>query len=279
MWTVERPLFDAGETFKICISRIRDVELHKRLVSVHATIAAASSDYEQKANACSLNLIATSESVDGVITKAEMVKIYDQRMAGKGGPGRPIYDQIKLLPKGDRCPFCDQRNVSTLDHILPKTLYPSLAVTPLNLVGACMECNKIKLSKAPKNADEVILHPYFDDITAVRWLAAQVVRQSPCAIVFDIARPESWDDTTYVRARSQFTLLELPSLYSSEAARELANIRHNLQTHFEAGGATAVQHELVRQWRSRRTNRLNSWQTAMYEAIAQDSWFVGGGFG
>ncbi len=44
------------------------------------------------------------------------------------------------------------------------------------------------------------------------------------------------------------------------------------------GMAPAVRHELIRQWQSRREHRLNSWQTAMYNAIAHDDWFCGGGF-
>jgi hypothetical protein len=278
MWTVEQPNFDAGTTFEICISRVRNAELRRRLTSVGPTIAAAAVNYEAMAEAKTLNLVAASESVAGVVTKAEMVQVYDQRMAGKGGPGRAIYDRIKLLPDGDRCPFCDQRNISTLDHILPKTRYPCLAVMPLNLVGACMECNKAKSSLEPQNPEQVVLHPYFDDITASQWLVADVVQQTPCAIVFDIVRPPNWDNVTEARAKAQFGILGLPYLYSSEAGRELANIRHNLRAHFDAGGAAAVQHELMRQWRSRRANRLNSWQTAMYETIANDTWFCNGGF-
>ena len=215
----------------------------------------------------------------GIVTKEEMVKIYDQRMAKKSAPGRAMYDHLMMLPKGDRCPFCDQRNVSTLDHILPKTQYPSLAVTPLNLVGACMECNKVKHSRSPKSAEEVVLHPYFDDISGDKWLVAKVVQTNPCAIIFDVVRAPGWDDVTEARARAQFTLFRLPYLYSSEAARELANIRCNLQTHLDNGGSVAVQEELLRQWSSRRSNRLNSWQTAMYEAISNDTWFCSGGFG
>jgi hypothetical protein len=158
MWTVERPSFDAAETFKTCISRIGDPAFRQRLMTVVPDIEAAADDYELKADGRTLNLISTSNSVGGIVTRDEMIKVYDQRMAGRKGPGRAIYDQIKLLPKGDRCPFCDQRNVSTLDHVLPKTLYPSLAVAPLNLVGMCMECNKAKLSLAPRRCPAFLLN-------------------------------------------------------------------------------------------------------------------------
>jgi hypothetical protein len=214
----------------------------------------------------------------GAVTADELVAVYDQRMAGKSGPGRGIYDHIKMLPKGDRCPFCDQRNVSTLDHVLPKAEYPSLAVAPLNLVGACMECNNVKKNLAPINAVDVVLHPYFDDITGTQWLKASVVQQIPCALTFSVVPPPAWSATLTARAINQFSLLGLASLYSSEAARELANIRHNLAQHFGAGGAAAVKAELTRQWHSRRMSSTNSWQTAMYEAISRDDWFCDGGF-
>ena len=93
----------------------------------------------------------------GSVTTDEMVSVYDQRMAGKKGPGRHVYDAIKLLPKQGICPFCDHRPVSTLDHLLPKRLFPALAVTPDNLVGACADCNKTKLAFAPAAAEEVFL--------------------------------------------------------------------------------------------------------------------------
>lgn len=278
MWKVDRPSLSADETFKACISRIRRSGLRRRLESVEPTVVAAEKDYEQKASARALNLVTPSASVGGIVTKDEMVKVYDQRMAAKRGPGRAIYDQIKLLPLGDRCPFCGQRNVSTLDHILPKAHYPVLAVTPLNLVAACAECNKAKLSRIPKTAVEVMIHPYFDDITNEQWLVARLIRTSPCAFVFDISPPTAWDTLTESRVRQQFSLLGLSDLYASEAAQELANIRHNLQMHLQAGGSTAVGNELRRQWHSRRAYRINSWQTAMYQAAASDSWFCGGGF-
>lgn len=277
MWPVERPEINAGETFRICINRVQDAFLRQKLMSVGPMIEAAAAEYEMKATVGELHLIPTAASV-GIITKDEMVKVYDQRMAHKKGPGRGIYDHIKLLPKGDRCPFCDQRNVSTLDHILPKAMYPALSVVPINLVGACLECNKVKLSATPTTSDDTILHPYFDDISHEQWLKAQVNQQSPCAVVFRVVPPAEWSTVTANRTRSEFKLLKLSSLYSSEAAREISNIRFNLQMHFDSGGADAVRDELLRHWRSRRENRLNSWQTAMYEALSHDVWFYSGGF-
>ncbi len=64
-------------------------------------------------------------------------------------------------------------------------------------------------------------------------------------MIFRVEAPHSWPADLTIRVRHQFDIFGLPSLYSSEAAREISNIRHNLQTHFDAGGTGAVQNELM----------------------------------
>src|SRR5438128_1338097 len=123
MWKIDSPIYQAGETFSICISRIRDAELRGRLEGIRPNIEAASLDYQVKASDASLHLIEPADNVAGSVTGKEMKAVYELRMAKKEQPGRQIYDKIQLLPKNDRCPYCDQRNVSILDHVLPKAHY------------------------------------------------------------------------------------------------------------------------------------------------------------
>jgi len=269
---------DAGETFATCISRVQNPKMRRCLTEIRPNIVSAAADYVQRAENAELHLIHPLATI-GAVPGNEMVKTYNGRMAKKEQPGRPIYDRIKLLPKNDRCPFCDHRNVSTLDHILPKQLYPFFAVTPVNLVGCCADCNKLKLAVAPTNAFDTILHPYFDDVTTHQWLAAQVIESAPAALTFHVAEVDEWDDALNARIAHQFELLGLADLYSSQAACETANIKANLQLHFDAGGAPAVRSELESQWASRQLNQLNSWQTATYGALANSDWFCDGGFG
>lgn len=214
----------------------------------------------------------------GAVPGSEMVKTYDRRMAKKGQPGRPIYDLIKLLPDLDRCPFCDHRNISTLDHILPKTQYPIFAVTPVNLVGACTDCNKAKLNISPTCAGDTVLHPYFDRVSDQQWLMAEVVQPAPAALTFHVVDVDEWDDALNARIAHQFKVLKLADLYSRQAARETTDIRLNLQRHYDYGGLAVVRAELRRQWESRKANRVNSWQTATYKALAESDWFCNGGF-
>jgi hypothetical protein len=277
MWRVERPNLDVGETFKKCISRVKNPAIRLALAGILPAIEAASADYVVKAENAELHLIPPMGAIGGV-QGSEMVKTYEGRMAKKGQPGRPIYDKIKLLPENDLCPFCDHRNISTLDHVLPKKYFPIFSVTPLNLVGCCGDCNKVKLEAIPSCASDTVLHPYFDDVTNREWLVAKVVAQAPAALTFHVANVVEWDEALNKRIAHQFNLLGLADLYSNQAARELTNIRQNLQRHYEFDGLDAVRKELVYQCQSRQANRINSWQTATYKALAESNWFCDGGF-
>ena len=277
MWPVEHPDLDAGETFATCISRVQDKTVRGRLTAIRPNIEAAANDYVKKAKTGNLHLIQQMETIDGV-SGQELVKTYDSRMAKKGQPGRLIYDQIKLLPDGDRCPFCDHRNVSTLDHFLPKQRYPIFAVAPINLVGACRECNTAKSNVTPISEDDTLLHSYFDKVNEQQWLFARVARRIPAALIFYVSAVAGWSDILNARIAHQFDLLGLAALYASQAAREITDIRQNLQQHFDNGEAAAVRAELRRQRKSRQANRVNSWQTATYQALAESDWFCDKGF-
>ena len=279
MIRLDRPSLDAKEVFTTCISRVRDAGLKLRLIGVTDDVVAASDEFDVLAPQTRLHEIARQLTVGGSVTAAEMEAVYTQRMAKKGAPGRDAYDELfNSAPQG-RCPLCDQRTVSTLDHHLPKTRYPALAVAPLNLVPACADCNKAKLTSSPANANEETLHPYFDDIQDDRWLQARVIRQDPVTVRFRVEAPLHWDVVLASRVALHFETLGLGALYSAQAADELLNIRHQLQALHAAGGRELVRLEMADRAHSCRQARLNGWRTATFEAFALSEWFCDEGFG
>lgn len=70
------------------------------------------------------------------------------------------------------CPACGEAGKpNTLDHYLPKSLYPHFCVTPLNLFPMCDACQRQKLDKTGSAAEpRFFLHPYFDVFVAERVL-------------------------------------------------------------------------------------------------------------
>lgn len=70
------------------------------------------------------------------------------------------------------CPMCGSFHRGTLDHLLPQGGYAAFAVFSLNLVPACKCNSKRQETLIGPNANERILHPYFDDCLAERLFEA-----------------------------------------------------------------------------------------------------------
>lgn len=68
-----------------------------------------------------------------------------------------------------RCPICDcsfAYSQVTLDHILPKSKFPFLSITPINLVPTCYNCNMRKNDGIPSK----VLNPYFHGFSPFDYL-------------------------------------------------------------------------------------------------------------
>jgi hypothetical protein len=277
MWKLERPVIDAGSTYRTCISRVKNALLKVRLEAMEPRVIEASTAFEAAAATATLHTLARSALV-GRVTSAEMSDVYTYRLAKKGAAGRAIYDELMAAPAHGRCPLCGQQFVSTLDHHLPKAYYPALAVAPLNLVPACADCNKAKIDAVPRNSTDETLHPYFHDVENDLWLKASVVEAEPAALRFYVERHEDWDDVMTARVLRHFKMLGLARLYAAQAAEELLSIRHELTGLFEEAGVVAVREQLFDRAASCRHARVNSWRTATYEALWNNDWFCEGGF-
>jgi hypothetical protein len=277
MWTVPLPQLDPRQTFETCIGGMRDAELQQRFQAATLLITQASVDYEVAANSNLLYTIPSGNEV-GLVSAKEMSALYDDRMVPMSSPGRAAYDLLLSAPKYGTCPLCGVRTVSTLDHHLPKAHYPAYAVNPMNLVAACQDCNKAKSNKIPTTASEETLHPYFDNIDNERWLMAEVLNTAPAALRFFVQGPTTWSATLASRVQNQFDMLHHGKYYPLYAASELASIRSGLLKLLIAGGQAAVKDQMTERAESCKADRLNSWRTAMYEALAASDWFCGGGF-
>jgi hypothetical protein len=252
--------------------------LKARLSAATATIATASAAFDRSAQNHALHQIAPQNIVAPDVTVAEMEKVYTQRMAKLGAPGRYVYDAIVAVPEHGKCPLCTLRTVTTLDHHLPKAHFPVLAVAPLNLIPACSDCNKAKLAAVPTTPEEVGLHPYYDDLGDEAWLAARVVETRPAALRFSVAPPAAWDAILSARVVLHFKTLGLAALFASEAADELVNIRYRLTQIMNSDPHNGVRTELDRRAQSCAAAQPNRWRTAAYRAWHASDWFCAGGF-
>jgi hypothetical protein len=276
MRRLNRPPFAVREALSLCIQSIRDRELTDRLALIADQVEAAESAYVLRGDQEELFLIPQTLGIGG-ITVNEMKRVYKDTFA-KSARTRNIYDKIKKLPVNDICPMCGQRTVSSLDHYLAQSLHSALVIAPINLVPACSDCNKAKLDAQPLTVAEQTLHPYFDNVDYDAWLYAVVEETNPASLRFFPEPPANWPQAKRERVLNHFRTFGLGALYASHSGVELTNIQYGLQRIAERGTAEDIRAELKRRAESAEAAHINSWQTAMYYALAESDWFCAGGF-
>lgn len=267
------PNDDAIVVFETCIGRVKDADLKRRLQSCSEEIGEAAEEFNQKAALAELHTIEAKDNVANAVSVDEMKKVYTGRMAKKLAPGRIYYDRIMALPEHGRCPLCSQRVVSTLDHHLPKAHFPSLAVSPLNLIPSCQDCNKTKSEEIPRNSEQETLHPYYDDVDSFSWVKAKLEESIPVVVEFYVDPPQNCDGVLKERLKHHFRTFELAALYSSHAAEELASIEYIARKIFEDGGSNELERFLKDAAESRKQVNMNSWQAALYTCLHESEWF------
>lgn len=277
MRKLDLPTIAVKDTLAACVDGVSSVNLKQRIRAVEPALLAAEKNYLEQGKNGELYSIPIAEDVAGQVSGDEMKALYTQYLVPEKKPGRDFYNKLKSAPKHSICPLCGQRVVSTLDHYLAKAKHPALTITPANLVPACADCNKIKLAAQATQASEQTLHPYFDNVEGEQWLKATVVETAPPAVQFFVDTPDIWDAVLRQRVKKHFDDFELAPLYGTQAAVELTNIADS-HVHLKATcGSDAIRQHLLLQAASRRRAHLNSWQTALYTALADSAWFCESG--
>ncbi|MFD0123829.1 MULTISPECIES: HNH endonuclease [Streptomyces] len=276
MKPLPKPVLDARTVYTTCISKARPAKSKARLKGLEDLVAAAAADYEQAAATAALHTLGhlknqpDGDDEDATANK-DLTSCYTSRMARKRSVGRTLYEQLLAAAKG-LCPLCGHGYANTLDHNLPKATYPLLAVTPANLVPACLTCNHAKGEDAPASAAEQTLHPYFDDITSHAWLAARLTAPPEPGVFFYVDPHPDWTPILTARVKQHFRTFKLGKLYSAQVGTELAALNDYLRGKPYAAIVDELQH------RAASHGNRNTWQAALYRALAASPWYVRSGY-
>lgn len=273
MRSVPKPDFYTDEVLLKCISNYQDETLVSRFKHSKEEILEWENILKEKIKSNAVYTIDEDNCIPQNISKEEMIKLYNDKFSKQGQPGRFYYDSLMDLPKHGLCPLCGYRPVDSIDHYLPKAKFPALSITPLNLIPACLGCNKRKSEAKPNTAEEEFLHPYFDNIEDDLWLYSEFEEKLPLTVLFSVKPYESWDDITKERVRKHFKRFHIGQLYSSYASAELSEKIYSFKKLFDDGGASALKNELLKEIESFQYAQVNSWKIAMYTALCNSEWF------
>ncbi|WP_369272582.1 HNH endonuclease signature motif containing protein [Streptomyces sp. R11] len=293
MLRVVPPTFCTQEAYRLCLSATISQQKLMLLSNYETEVLSAAESFEQACRAATLHKLDPAKfgPQKGHEDDADdLVGMYTRRMS-PDYPGRPVYDAVRN--RRLKCPLCGVGSVRQVDHHLPKSKFPYLAVVPTNLVPVCSDCNHLKGEKFPKTHREQTLHPYFDDIDDQRWLRAHLVTFSSTGrefsplpneipsdwhVKFLVSPPAAWNMQLTERVRYHFEAFNLAQLYEDQAADDLTGIELSLEEAYKAGGPSDVRELLESMARSRRRCHNNTWMVALYEGLALNSWYCDGGF-
>lgn len=254
-----------------CISNVRKEPTLTHIKASKKNIVSKSKEYDKLAENGQLDNLSSHLIVSGGATKGDMVWLYDNKFVADGG--RKYYNKIKSIPKFGRCPFCGVGIVSTLDHYLPKTKYPTYAVTPYNLVASCADCNKKKSITVSTKREEEFIHPYYDDYDDEIWLKAKMIFNEEVIFSFYVEKPVEWSWGKFERAKNHFKRLGLNSLYVSHCAETFAEYESSAKRMFAIGGAELVKVDLEDRVKEKRSVTKNNWKAALYEGLLNSTDF------
>lgn len=272
MIKLKKPNIDISLLIDSCINDMNLSGRKTRITQSKDIIIRKSIAYDTLASSEELYTIQPNHMTN-VATKDDMVFLYNQKLVPKTQCRRKIYDEIMLSAPNSRCPYCGQRNVSTLDHYLSKTKYPTYAVTPTNLIPSCKDCNSDKGNTPMLAKKDQTIHPYYDDFTTESWLSANLIEEIPVTFDFYVVKPSNWDNSKYIKAVQHFNTYHLNNVYLPHAAEEFIGLESRLKKLYATGGIDLSIEHLRECINEKNQIRLNTWQAAMYQAIIDSTWF------
>lgn len=277
MRVLAKPTIKPVEFYLQCVIRISNQNLYNRFKEIGVLpYVKKVVDYDTKASNGDLYTIPIHDNMNGIITVNDMKEaLYSQQMVAKP-KGRKIYDKIMSLAPLNRCPFCGIGTVTTLDHYLPKAKFPIFSVLPNNLIPSCKDCNTGKLTNYARTKEGQTLHPYYDNFTNEKWLFARVEQTSPVSISFFIDAPNEWNPIDKLRVKTHFIEYNLGKRFSIESSNELANLKEEF-TLFSLEPEDRRK-ELNKKATIAQRRYLNSWESALYQALAESDWYCSGGY-
>jgi len=142
-------------------------ELKNRLENLHSPVEIEYKIFDSKFGSNNISQLIPNhilaESKDDLLT---LYRYQSQVIIG-------IREKIRSLQINTiitTCQNCTIDTANTLDHILPKSIFPEFVVNPKNLFPCCSPCNSYKLDSIDKESNQKFLNLYLDELPKQQYL-------------------------------------------------------------------------------------------------------------
>ena len=274
MRSLQMPYSEKGDEFvgeilaECAANYTKRADRRKRLLECKQAVVASSKEYCAGMPRNIESVRRTAESMP--LPADDLEHIYTEKIAKLKAVGRKYYDHILNAGKEQgACPICETGAVRELDHYLPKSHYPGLAITPANLIPLCSECNRIggKGNYAPKSYEEALFHQYFETPPSYVWLRADFLLDDAPIVVYGV---ENIPDAIMKRRLERFVeVYGLNERYGVLTSGELGAARAQCVKLLDVGGVSALEDYFVELRGSAEADNLNSRLSALCRAAVR----------
>ncbi|WP_429413387.1 HNH endonuclease [Nocardia sp. GAS34] len=211
------------------------------------------------------------------LSASEMRSLYTGQLVRRDTPARAHYDKIILAAPYGLCCYCQYGEANTIDHFIPKTHVPALAIDGWNLMPCCGKCNHTLLDFHSDKPEKQLLHPYAMPALG-RWLRARVIEQVPVVLQFTAEPEAGLTEILQQRILNEFEALHLGERYAIVAAEQISTTNRTLSRRWGSEDHETVRAHLREQALDEAGPDVNDRRAVVYEALADSDWYCQGGF-
>ncbi|MBY1058802.1 hypothetical protein FP388_18810 [Citrobacter europaeus] len=181
----------------------------------------------------------------------------------------------------DECPYCGIGDPSTLDHYIPKELFPEFSVFSKNLIPICATCNSSykKTKFKMRNGKRIFIHTYYDGFPDLYFLTANIIVNQKIKIDFAINSQSSEPDFSEL-IHNHFTHLGLKKRFKIKAVAEISRKKATFQRIFNTNRSAQELSDFLHEEAISLEGSYskNHWKTALYIALSNCMDFCNNGF-
>lgn len=139
----------------------------KRMEAMRRDLENRYDEYCDKADNNTLHQLSDKWSYNDKVKTSDGYFLYHQYDNSKGLMSK-LRAKIIEANNGEivlKCPICELRDATELDHYVPRQLFPEFSVHSYNLIPTCHECNNNKSTAWCDSGKRVFFNAYYDTPT------------------------------------------------------------------------------------------------------------------
>ena len=261
---------------RLVVSSLRntadDPNRKTRLLSLITKVDPTYSNYDSKLSTNTLPLL--TKLTISASEKSDLLSLYSYKNSKLTAFRRAISTDTSSTYQAT-CQYCTVNSVNSLDHFVPKDLFPEFSIHPSNLVPSCTECNSKKLVRWLNNNQHLFLNLYIDLLPNKQYLFVElnVISLNKIDVNFKVDNPNNIPVQLYTIITSHYTELDLFQRFKDKSSDIIIELTNSIQASLSNGVSMPMIQQIILDTCSRDKQHKghNYYQIILKEALIESS--------